>query len=105
MALETPDNSITFPNTAPSKNTGKYSFRKPTILSMNAEHRCHQLRIGQQYRAQRRYRREQDHAVAAVGHHLIRKHSVANTIKNDMRHLQRTLGCECRCQSGDATLS
>ena len=35
MALENPDNSITFPNTAPSKNTGKYSFRKPTILSMN----------------------------------------------------------------------
>jgi hypothetical protein len=24
------------PNTAPSRNTGKYSFRKPTILSMNS---------------------------------------------------------------------
>ena len=35
MALENPDSSITLPNTAPSKNTGKYSFTKPTILSMN----------------------------------------------------------------------
>ena len=35
MALEKPDSSITLPNTAPSRNTGKYSFRKPTILSMN----------------------------------------------------------------------
>ena len=35
MAREKPDSSISLPNTAPSMNTGKYSFRKPTILSMN----------------------------------------------------------------------
>ena len=33
--LEKPDSSISLPNTAPSRNTGKYSLRKPTILSMN----------------------------------------------------------------------
>ena len=33
--LEKPDSSITLPNTAPSRKTGKYSFTKPTILSMN----------------------------------------------------------------------
>ncbi len=35
MDLENPDSSISLPNTAPSMNTGKYSLRKPTILSMN----------------------------------------------------------------------
>ena len=35
MALEKPEISISLPNTAPSRKTGKYSFRKPTILSMN----------------------------------------------------------------------
>src|SRR3546814_5317727 len=35
IALEKPEISISLPNTAPSRNTGKYSFRKPTILSMN----------------------------------------------------------------------
>ena len=35
MDFENPDSSITLPNTAPSRNTGKYSFTKPTILSMN----------------------------------------------------------------------
>jgi hypothetical protein len=35
IALEKPDNSITLPKIAPSRNTGKYSLRKPTILSMN----------------------------------------------------------------------
>ena len=33
--LENPDSSITLPNSAPSRNTGKYSLRKPTSLSMN----------------------------------------------------------------------
>ena len=33
--LEKPETSISLPNTAPSRNTGKYSVRKPTILSMN----------------------------------------------------------------------
>ncbi|MNP26147.1 hypothetical protein D3C76_1189880 [compost metagenome] len=32
---EKPDSSISLPNTAPSRNTGKYSFTKPTIFSMN----------------------------------------------------------------------
>lgn len=31
---EKPDSSMTLPNTAPSRNTGKYSFTKPTIFSM-----------------------------------------------------------------------
>ncbi len=35
MEREKPESSITLPNTAPSMNTGKYSLRKPTILSMN----------------------------------------------------------------------
>ncbi len=35
MDLEKPDTSISLPNTAPSTKTGKYNFRKPTILSMN----------------------------------------------------------------------
>ena len=35
MDLEKPETSISLPNTAPSTNTGKYSLRKPTILSMN----------------------------------------------------------------------
>src|SRR3546814_15724298 len=35
IALEKPEISISLPNTAPSRNTGKYSFRKPTLLSMN----------------------------------------------------------------------
>jgi hypothetical protein len=33
--FEKPDNSITLPNTAPSRKTGKYNFTKTTILSMN----------------------------------------------------------------------
>ena len=33
--LEKPEISISLPNTAPSRNTGKYSLRKPTIFSMN----------------------------------------------------------------------
>ena len=32
--FENPDSSMTLPNTAPSRNTGKYSFTNPTILSM-----------------------------------------------------------------------
>ncbi|MNE87394.1 hypothetical protein D3C80_1845930 [compost metagenome] len=32
---EKPDSSISLPNTAPSRNTGKYSLIKPTIFSMN----------------------------------------------------------------------
>ena len=32
--FENPDNSMTLPNTAPSRNTGKYSFTNTTILSM-----------------------------------------------------------------------
>jgi hypothetical protein len=65
-----PEISISLPNTAPSRNTGKYSFRKPTILSMNRPVNIGATseRVGQQHRAQRRHRREQDHAVAAVGH-------------------------------------
>ena len=34
MDFEKPDNSITLPNTAPSRNTGKYSFKNPTIFSI-----------------------------------------------------------------------
>ena len=33
--FEKPDSSITLPKTAPSRNTGKYDFTNPTILSMN----------------------------------------------------------------------
>lgn len=33
MAREKPDSSMTLPNTAPSKNTGKYSCRNSTIRS------------------------------------------------------------------------
>ena len=35
MDLEKPEISISLPKMAPSTNTGKYSFKKPTILSMN----------------------------------------------------------------------
>ncbi|MCY1179140.1 hypothetical protein D9M73_195220 [compost metagenome] len=35
MEREKPDNSINLPNTAPSRNTGKYNLMKPTIFSMN----------------------------------------------------------------------
>ena len=35
MERENPDSSISLPNTAPSRNTGKYSLMKPTIFSMN----------------------------------------------------------------------
>ena len=35
MDFEKPESSINFPKIAPSRNTGKYSFRNPTILSMN----------------------------------------------------------------------
>ncbi|MNT67808.1 hypothetical protein D3C72_2059790 [compost metagenome] len=35
MEREKPDSSISLPNTAPSRNTGKYSLMKPTIFSMN----------------------------------------------------------------------
>ncbi len=34
MEREKPDISISLPNTAPSRNTGKYSLMKPTIFSM-----------------------------------------------------------------------
>ncbi|MNM41743.1 hypothetical protein D3C81_525670 [compost metagenome] len=34
MDCEKPDSSISLPNTAPSKKTGKYSLMKPTIFSM-----------------------------------------------------------------------
>ena len=32
--FEKPDSSITFPNTAPSRKTGKYDFTNPTIFSI-----------------------------------------------------------------------
>ncbi|MCY1184937.1 hypothetical protein D9M73_256710 [compost metagenome] len=35
MEREKPESSISLPNKAPSRNTGKYSLRKPAILSMN----------------------------------------------------------------------
>lgn len=34
MDCEKPDISISLPNTAPSRKTGKYSLIKPTIFSM-----------------------------------------------------------------------
>ena len=36
MEREKPESSMTLPNTAPSRNTGRYSFTKPTSLSMNS---------------------------------------------------------------------
>ncbi|MNJ63327.1 hypothetical protein D3C77_592210 [compost metagenome] len=34
MARENPDSSISLPNTAPNRNTGKYSLAKPAMRSM-----------------------------------------------------------------------
>ena len=36
MERANPEISMSLPNTAPSRKTGKYSFRKPTSFSMNS---------------------------------------------------------------------
>ena len=67
--LEKPDSSISLPNTAPSMNTGKYSLRKPTILSMNTPVKIGATSDGSvsSTAPAARDRREQDDAVAAIG--------------------------------------
>src|SRR6185312_12168560 len=65
MDRENPDSSISLPNSAPSMNTGKYSLRKPTILSMNRPVKigANRITLWPRYAAS------------------IRKHSAASTIR------------------------
>ena len=46
IAFENPESSMTLPKIAPSRNTGKYSFTKPTILSMNRPVNIGATRLG-----------------------------------------------------------